>query len=90
MRKMPNYEIEYGSEEWYLYHHFKNEKPVFPLILLSIFLLICRGGQLWIIIIWIYYFSWASKNNRELDNDLEVLKDREGWRRIHERLNKSK
>ena len=85
MRKMPDYKIEYGSPEWYLYHHYKNEEPIIPLIVLSCFFLICSGGFLWLLITWGWYFSWASKNNRELDNDPDVLYHRESWKKLNEK-----
>lgn len=72
----PDYEIEYGSREWYLYHHYKNEKPVIPLILLSCFLMICKGGIWCVIVVWIIYFSWCRENNRILDNDPATLERR--------------
>ena len=89
MRKMPDYEIKYGTPEWYLYHHYKNEAPVVPLILLSCFLFICKGGLVWIMLVWGIYFSWASKNNIELDNDPEVLRKRQSHIAMYEHLHKS-
>lgn len=68
-----NNEMKYGSHEWYLYHNRKNEDPIIPLIVLSCFLLICKEGIPTIILIWTVYFIWASKNNRELDRDPEIL-----------------
>jgi hypothetical protein len=77
MRKMPDYKIEYGSYEWWLYHHPDNEKPVPLFILLSCFFFICKGGGVYLLIMWGWYFSWASANNRKLDNDPKVQKRRE-------------
>jgi hypothetical protein len=90
MRKMPDYEIKRGSHEWYLYHHYKNEEPVIPLIALSCFFLICRGGTLMLLITWGLYFSWASSNNKDLDNDPEILKKREACKSVHEYLKNNK
>ena len=69
--------IKYGTREWYLYHHIKNEDPIIPLVVLSCFLVICKGGIPTIIVIWIIYFKWASNNNRMLDNDPEILRSRQ-------------
>jgi hypothetical protein len=88
MRNMPDYKIERGSREWYLYHHYKNEEPVIPLIALSCFFLICKGGMLMILLVWGFYFNWASDNNKELDNDPEVLKSREAYKRARARYSK--
>lgn len=84
MRNMPDYKIERGSREWYLYHHFDNEKPIIPLIVLSCFFLICNGGTLMLLITWGFYFAWASANNQKLDNDPEILKQRESCKLAHE------
>jgi len=87
MRKMPDYKIEYGSREWRLYHDPDNEKPVIPLILLSCFLFICKGGILLIILVWVWYFSWAHKNNKKLDNDPKVLESRRTLIKYHDYFN---
>ena len=71
-----------GSYEWYLYHDKQNEEPVIPLLLLSAFLLICKGGILTIIFIWTIYFCWASKNNERLNHDPEILRERESFKKI--------
>lgn len=76
-----------GDREWYLYHHIDNEKPIIPLILLSCFLFICHNGIVWISITWICYFTWASKNNRKLDNDPEIQQARRICKESKERLN---
>lgn len=69
--------MKYGDNEWYLYHHINNEKPIIPLVLLSLFLIFCYGGIFWIILIWYIYFAWANNNNEKLNNDPNVLKRRQ-------------
>jgi hypothetical protein len=90
MRNMPDYEIKRGSYEWYLYHHIKNEEPIIPLIVLSCFFLICNGGFIMLLLAWGFYFNWASNNNKELDNDPEILKKREKCKSMHEYLKNNK
>lgn len=68
--------MKYGDEEWYLYHHIDNEKPIIPLVLLSLFLFICKNGIGLIIIIWWIYSIWAENNNKKLNNDPNVLRRR--------------
>lgn len=80
--------IKYGTHEWYLYHHIRNEDPIIPLILLSCFLVICYQGIPTIIFIWTIYFLWAKKNNNELNHDPEVLKSRVTYMNIYLRNKK--
>ena len=82
MKNNNDYKIEYGTEEWYLYHAWENEKPIIPLILATCFLVICNGGGLVITIMWIYYFLWSSGNNRKLDNDPEVQEKRRIYKEV--------
>ena len=78
---MNDNKIKYGTREWYLYHHVKNEEPVIPLILISCFLFICKGGIFNVIVVWIWYATWAHKNNDMLNNDPEVLRERESYKK---------
>lgn len=87
---MDDNKIKWGTDEWYLYHHIKNEKPIIPLILLTYFLAICNGGIWWIILIWGWYFHWAHKSNEELDNDIYILFKRELMRQSREKRNQNK
>lgn len=87
MNNINDYKIEYGSKEWYLYHAWENEKPVIPLILLSCFLLICRGGELIIFLVWWKYFSWAHNNNKKLNCDPEILRQREAMKKYRNKFN---
>lgn len=77
--------IKYGTFEWYLYHDRGNEDFIIPLVLVSAFLFICKGGIVCIGLVWTLYFLWAHKNNLELSKDPEVLAYRrafrEGWER---------
>ena len=78
--------MKYGDDEWYLYHHIDNEKPIIPLVLLSLFLFICKGGIFLIILIWYIYFAWADNNNEKLNRDPNVLKRRELINKAKEQL----
>ena len=82
--------MKYGSHEWYLYHAIENEGPVLPLIMLSAFLLICKGGIIAITIIWILYFSWAHDNNEKLNHDPKILEARKTYINIRNRENNRK
>lgn len=73
--------MEYGSNEWYLYHHPANEKPIPTLIGLSIFLSITVAGIPAAIVLWIEYFIWAHRNNKALDKDPQVLMMREMYKK---------
>ena len=86
--KNTDYKIKYGTHEWYLYHNRKNEDPIIPLILLSCFLFICKGGIATIILIWAYYFHWAHENNEELNRDPEILLSRKYCKEFKERFKK--
>lgn len=86
--KSKDYKIEYGSSEWYLYHDYDNEKPIIPLILLSCFLFICKGGIIWLGLIWGKYFIWAHENNEKLNKDPEILEKRRIWIESRNRYSK--
>lgn len=76
--------MKYGSYEWYLYHDRKNETPVLYLILLSVFLLFCHDGIASMIVIWIIYFVWAKNNNDKLNENPQIIKEREIWQKSRE------
>lgn len=76
--------MKYGSYEWYLYHARENEDPIVPMILATLFLLICKGGIVIIVCMWGYYFSWAHNNNEKLNHDPDILRKRRIWREARE------
>ena len=72
------------TREWYLYHHFKNENALLPVIIFSCLAIFITPGVVWSLVIWIYYILYCVRNNKALDNDPQVLKERETWKKIHE------
>ena len=68
---------ERGSHEWYLYHSFKNENALLPVIVFSILLLFIHNGIVFSIGLWIWYFDYCKRNNDALDKDPQILKKRE-------------
>ena len=71
--------------EWYLYHHYKNENALIPVIILSALCFFLKGGGIIVsIVIWIWYFCYCNKNNEILNNDPGILLERKIWMKIHE------
>ena len=60
-----------------------------PLVLIATFLLIfCYGGIFYIILLWIFYLSYCSKNNnnlREFNSKSEEERKAEIWKEINEK-----
>ena len=79
--------MKFRSDEWYLYHYFRNEDPLIPLILWSCFLLICKPGIMisGLFLTWYFYFSWCKKNNEKLNHDPDVLKARQAYKELREK-----
>ena len=80
--------IKRGDYGWYYYHAIENETPIIPLIVLSCFFLICRGGGLLILIAWGWYFIWAHNNNKRLDNNPEIIESRKFLRELDQKWKK--
>lgn len=70
-----------------LYHSYKNENALPYVIIGSILLLFCKGGIPCIIALWLWYASYCSKNNEALNNDPEILRDREICKKLDEKKN---
>lgn len=68
---------ERGSDDWYLYHSFKNENALLPVIVFSILLLFIHNGIVFSIGLWICYFDYCKRNNDALNKDPKILKERE-------------
>ena len=68
---------ERGSSEWYLYHSFKNENALLPVIVVSLLLLLVKSGIVFSIGLWIWYFDYCKRNNDALNKDPQILKKRE-------------
>lgn len=75
-------EVKRNTDEWYLYHHIKNEDALIPVIIFSFLGLFCNGGSILFFIIWGWYFSYCYKNNRELDNRPDIIREREIYKQV--------
>lgn len=73
--------IKKGDYDYYLYHSIKNENALIPVIVFSFLVFFVRNGWLISLCIWIWYFNYCNKNNRELDNNPIILKKREAAKR---------
>ena len=73
------HEIKRGTSEWYLYHHYKNEDALLIAIPLAFFAIFFKGGIGLEIIIWGYYAYYCWRNNRALDLDPKIQKERQAW-----------
>ena len=62
------------QKEKRLYYSYKNENYIIPTILFCFFLLFIQGGIVGIILLLSYIFYLCYKNNKELDNDYNILK----------------
>lgn len=78
--------ITRDDHEWYLYHSIKNEDALIPVIVFSIIGLFLKGGVLLFLCIWIWYFSYCNKNNRALDNDPYIQKEREICKKVRREM----
>ena len=72
-----------NTREWYLYHHYKNEDALLPVIITSVIALLCNGGIAFSFLIWMWYIYYCVKNNSELNSDPKILNDREFWKNYH-------
>ena len=68
---------ERGSYNWYLYHSFKNENALLPVIVASFLLFFIHNGIVFIIFLWIWYFDYCKRNNDALNKDPKILRERE-------------
>lgn len=72
--------LKHVTGEWYLYHHIKNENAMLPVIVGSFLTLFLKGGgPIMSIGIWVWYSLYCHSNNEILNNDPEILKERELW-----------
>lgn len=76
---------DYEKYKKRLYHSYKNENWLLPVILFSIFAFFCKGGILNVILIWIGYGVYCVGNNAELDKDPDVLETREIIKQLDEK-----
>lgn len=96
--ELPGYESEEealkvrrGTDEWYLYHSYKNEEMLPKAIIGSfVFFFLKNNGWLGSILIWLFYFYFCEQNNRALDNDPLTLKRREAKKQYKLSLVKKK
>lgn len=66
----------------YLYKSYKNEEALPWVLLGTVLCLVFATFTPLILLIWIYYFYYCYKNNKNLDKDPEILKERkiyEDW-----------
>ena len=75
-------EVKRNTAEWYLYHHIKNEDALIPVVVFSILGLFIKGGSILFICIWGWYLSYCYKNNRELDNRPDIIREREIYKSV--------
>lgn len=68
-----------------LYHSYKNENVLPWVIICSVLLFFCKEGIPCIIVLWLWYASYCSKNNKALNNDPDVLKTREIIRKLDDK-----
>lgn len=68
------------DDERWLYYSWENQKYIIPCIVLCCLCFFLKGGVIidLMIIGMFLYFSW--QNNRELDNNPRILKEREFYR----------
>lgn len=72
--------LKHVTGEWYLWHHIKNEDALIPVIISSFLTLFCKGGgEIVSICIWVWYFYHCAQNNEKLNNDPEIVREREWW-----------
>lgn len=77
-----------ASGEWYLYYSIKNENALIPVIIFSFLVFFCQGGWLVSIGIWVWYLVYCTSNNEKLNNDPQVLLERERWLKAYRKFGK--
>lgn len=80
-----------GDDGYYLYHSYKNKDALIYVIVISFLVFFIKNGFFWSISIWIWYYLYCDTNNKKLNKNPRVLKERESLKRIYtEKLNKRK
>ena len=77
--------LKQNTGEWYLYHNIKNENALLGVIISSIITFFFYNGWFISLCIWIGYGIYCNNNNEKLNNDPEILKEREFWIKVHEK-----
>ena len=72
-----NKELLKQSREWYLWHSIKNENALLPVIVISFFAFFMYNGWLISLCIWIWFAIYCKNNNEKLNNNQEILRERE-------------
>ena len=74
-----------------MYHSYKNKDALIYVIVISFLVFFIKNGFFWSISIWIWYYLYCDTNNKKLNKNPRVLKERESLKRIYtEKLNKRK
>ena len=81
---MVNKEMLKQTGEWYLWHHYKNENALLYVIVGSFLAFFMHSGWIISLFIWIIYGIYCTKNNQNLNNNPEILRDREWWLKSYE------
>ena len=80
-----------GDDGYYLYHSYKNKDALIYVVVVSFLVFFIKNGFFWSISIWIWYYLYCDTNNKKLNKNPRVLKERESLKRIYtEKLNKRK
>lgn len=65
--------VKRGTDEWYLYHSYKNEDALYYALILGFCAIFLKQGLGLEILIWGYYAWYCFKNNNDLDNNPRIL-----------------
>ena len=72
-----------NTHEWYLYHHYKNEDTLLYVIVISALAFFVKPGVIWSFVVWFIYLLYCDSNNQKLNNDPDILEEREWWKQRH-------
>ena len=80
--------VKYKSNEYYLYHSYKNEGYGCLVVMLCLLAILC-GQWYMIIAILIAYVGFINKNNNDLNNSPNIQKERKSAKDVRENSNYS-
>lgn len=63
--------------EWYLYHSYKNPNSIFYTAIGSLVAMFFRDGFWCVLVLWVFCALTCFSNNKALDNNPEILEERE-------------
>jgi len=69
----------YEKHTYHLYHAYKNSEALLYFIPLTPIAFLIFGGHLGVIGLWGIYIFYCIYNNEKLNNDPNILKERESW-----------